>query len=215
MSTAKDKVLDAALRLFAQGGYAGTTTSALAREAGIAEGTLFRHFRSKSEILLLLLRKVKGELIRSVEARLELSMRKNGLERVLAAVVEYYALASSNMPEFNVIFRDVLAGNPQDDTAEAREEVKDAYTYLAGRLEAAIQAGKKDGSVRRGVDALQTATLFLGTVVGMARAVHFGFVVPGTTSSEFFRDCCIRILAPSAEAAPGGKPPILHARRRS
>jgi AcrR family transcriptional regulator len=211
---ARDKVLEAALRLFSGKGFAGTTTSALAREAGIAEGTLFRHFRSKNEILLTLLRKVKGELIRSVERRLEPSMRQNGLERVLAAVTEYYTLASSNMPEFNIIFRDVLSANPQDSTTEAREEVKNAYGYLTLRLEQAIDAGKRDASVRADAKSPETATLLLGTVVGMARAVHFGFVAPETASAEFFRDSCIRLLAPG-QSGPGGTVPVLHVRRRS
>ncbi|MFM7530292.1 MAG: helix-turn-helix domain-containing protein, partial [Nodosilinea sp.] len=41
------KILKAALRLFAQQGYSGTTTRQLAEAAGVAEGTLFRHFESK------------------------------------------------------------------------------------------------------------------------------------------------------------------------
>jgi len=46
------KILKAALRLFAQQGYSGTTTRQLAEAAGVAEGTLFRHFESKKAILV-------------------------------------------------------------------------------------------------------------------------------------------------------------------
>lgn len=46
------KILDAALRLFAQRGYGGTTTRDLAQAAGVAEGTLFRHFENKKAILV-------------------------------------------------------------------------------------------------------------------------------------------------------------------
>lgn len=48
----RTKILQAALRLFAKRGYDGTTTKDLAKSAGVAEGTLFRHFTSKKAILI-------------------------------------------------------------------------------------------------------------------------------------------------------------------
>lgn len=44
----KDKILESALRLFSKKGYLGATTKEIAKEAGIAEVTLFRHFPSKA-----------------------------------------------------------------------------------------------------------------------------------------------------------------------
>ncbi len=43
----RTKILQAALKLFARQGYDGTTTKDLAKSAGVAEGTLFRHFANK------------------------------------------------------------------------------------------------------------------------------------------------------------------------
>lgn len=48
----RTKILQAALQLFAKRGYEGTTTKDLAKSAGVAEGTLFRHFDSKKAILI-------------------------------------------------------------------------------------------------------------------------------------------------------------------
>ncbi|MDJ0724121.1 MAG: TetR/AcrR family transcriptional regulator [Prochloraceae cyanobacterium] len=48
----RQRILDAALRLFADRGYDGTTTKDLATAANVAEGTLFRHFPSKKTILI-------------------------------------------------------------------------------------------------------------------------------------------------------------------
>ncbi|HVP29037.1 MAG TPA: helix-turn-helix domain-containing protein [Myxococcota bacterium] len=45
------RLLAAARRLFAERGYAATTTADLAREAGMAEGTVFHHFGSKQALL--------------------------------------------------------------------------------------------------------------------------------------------------------------------
>ncbi|KAB8319331.1 TetR/AcrR family transcriptional regulator [Tolypothrix campylonemoides VB511288] len=48
----RTRILDAARRLFASQGFDGTTTRDLAQAAGVAEGTLFRHFSNKKAILV-------------------------------------------------------------------------------------------------------------------------------------------------------------------
>ncbi|WP_445635617.1 Transcriptional regulator, TetR family [Nostoc sp. DSM 114161] len=48
----RTRILQAAQRLFAAQGFDGTTTRDLAQAAGVAEGTLFRHFPNKKAILV-------------------------------------------------------------------------------------------------------------------------------------------------------------------
>lgn len=48
----RTRILQAAQRLFANLGYDATTTRDLAQAAGVAEGTLFRHFANKKAILI-------------------------------------------------------------------------------------------------------------------------------------------------------------------
>jgi AcrR family transcriptional regulator len=48
----RQRILQAAQHLFASRGYDGTTTRDLAQAAGVAEGTLFRHFENKKSILI-------------------------------------------------------------------------------------------------------------------------------------------------------------------
>ncbi len=46
----KEKILETALKLFSQEGYLGATTREIARQAGVAEVTLFRYFPSKEKL---------------------------------------------------------------------------------------------------------------------------------------------------------------------
>jgi AcrR family transcriptional regulator len=48
----RQQLLAAATRLFAERGYVDTTTQQIAEAAGVTERTLFRHFSSKSELVL-------------------------------------------------------------------------------------------------------------------------------------------------------------------
>ena len=67
----KQRILESALKLFSQKGYLGTTTKEIAREAGIAEVTLFRYFPSKESLF--------GEVINTYSF---LPMLKEILEKI-------------------------------------------------------------------------------------------------------------------------------------
>ena len=62
----KDKIMRAALMLVAREGFAGATTARIAAEAGVAEGFIYRHFKSKDDLMLGLYRRIKGEVYLSV-----------------------------------------------------------------------------------------------------------------------------------------------------
>ena len=47
----KDKILQAAIELFGENGYDRSSTSAIARRAGVSEGLIFRHFTNKAALL--------------------------------------------------------------------------------------------------------------------------------------------------------------------
>ena len=51
MTDKKESILNAALELFANDGYASTSTSKIAKKAGVSEGLIFRHFENKKGLL--------------------------------------------------------------------------------------------------------------------------------------------------------------------
>jgi len=46
------RILEAAIEIFAEKGFAAASTSEIAQKAGVAEGTIFRHYKTKKELLL-------------------------------------------------------------------------------------------------------------------------------------------------------------------
>ncbi len=63
----KDKIIEAALRLFVENGFHGTATSKIAQEAGVANGTLFQYFNTKDELVTALYVSVKEEMAKYIE----------------------------------------------------------------------------------------------------------------------------------------------------
>ena len=52
MTEKQRRILDAAMEVFAERGYAGASTSEIAKRAGVAEGTIFRHYKTKKDLLI-------------------------------------------------------------------------------------------------------------------------------------------------------------------
>jgi AcrR family transcriptional regulator len=46
------KIITAAIETFSEKGYAASSTSEIAKKAGVAEGTIFRHYKTKKDLLV-------------------------------------------------------------------------------------------------------------------------------------------------------------------
>ena len=196
METVRERILGAALILFAERGFSNSTSSALAKQAGIAEGTLFRHFKSKDAVLLELVVKVKEQLINDVTRYLAGQAPQNGLERVIITVQGFYTFASLNTPEFRIIFRDTPAhGSPC--AADVHNEIKGAYSFLIAYIQSAVEEGIHDGSIRRDASSAESAGMLLGLVVGLARGVHFQYVPDSPGMGENLARFCTLALQSS------------------
>jgi len=79
----KDKLIRAALAVTARDGLAAATTAALAAEAGVAEGTLYRHYKGKDDLLIDAYRTMKTHIFDAVVENLNPNAPVR--ERVLVA----------------------------------------------------------------------------------------------------------------------------------
>lgn len=66
----REKLLQTALELFVSQGFNDTPTSKIAKEAGIATGTLFYFFPTKDKLIISLYLKLKGQAAESINAAL-------------------------------------------------------------------------------------------------------------------------------------------------
>jgi AcrR family transcriptional regulator len=110
MTEKQEAILSVALRLFAEQGYDSTPTSQIAREAGVSEGLVFRHFINKEGLLMA----VMAEGQERIRARVEVIERETDPRRVLALLIETPAALISEAQEFWALqtamkFRSTLA----------------------------------------------------------------------------------------------------------
>jgi AcrR family transcriptional regulator len=86
-------ILEAALRVFSEGSYAGATTAQIAREAGVSEPILYRHFASKRDLYVACL----DEAWCRVRMRIEAEIEKRG------AAEGWRAIGPATMRDMKVV----------------------------------------------------------------------------------------------------------------
>jgi len=154
----KEKILAAAVELFARKGFAGTTTRELALAAGINEALLFRHFGNKEELYLEVLeqRCRLGEGRRRMERRLE---QGQGDFELFAGIAQDILQRHRETPELMRLFLfSALESHSLSDRL-FRTYTAHFYETLAGHIE----RRKKEG-VFRDVDSMLAARGFIGMV---------------------------------------------------
>jgi AcrR family transcriptional regulator len=147
----RQRLVRAALELFTAQGYHSTTTPAIARKAGIAEGTIYRHFPSKQQLLNELYRgaaRWATKLVREADGTSPPPREK--LTRLSALLMDGAVREPAVVRLFFF----------QDHTALLDEPSRTTAREFRGALESIVAQGKADGTVRAGgVDVLAAAWL--------------------------------------------------------
>lgn len=199
----RDAILRTAARLFAERGFANTPTILLAQEAGVAEGTIFRHFKTKDEIFFVLVDNVKNQLVGTIRKNLEARPPATGMEGVLAIVRAFCLFVRKNRMEFGLIFRDASSRYGDDDDPAFRA-IRAMYEDLGYLFYEALMQGQADGSVGSAVHPQDTASLLVCMLIGFMRGVHFDIIRQAEDSKSMLPHLLANItlmLSPEASAA--------------
>ncbi len=189
----KDIILQTAARLFAQYGYNRTSTAQLAEEAGVAEGTIFRHFKSKEHIFITLIKNLREKMSYEVYQYIEIQGDQKGMERIESMIKACYAFANRNNVDFAVLLRDA-PGHYGDPNSTAFDHSRTIYILLQEYFESAITQGQTDGSMRKDLHPADTACLLATSLVGLMRVVHLKFLSPSTDILKNFLLCTTSML---------------------
>lgn len=133
----RDELLHHAEQLVRRHGYRGLTMQVLAREAGVAVGSLYRHFDTKDELALEVFRRVTAREVDAVAAAM---MGEGTAGTRLERAAEVFARRALKAPRLAW----ALIAEPAGDALDgARIEYRQAYADLFhGVLAAGLAAGE-------------------------------------------------------------------------
>jgi AcrR family transcriptional regulator len=154
LAAARERIVDAALAQLAAGGYASASVVAVARRAGVATGSVYRHFPSKGELFAEAFRRASQ---REVDVLRGMTDRSEPVTHRLAAWVEAFVRRALAEP----VRAYALIAEPVDPAVEAeRLTFRRAYADL---FERALRDGAAHGEIPP-LDAELTAAAIVGAL---------------------------------------------------
>lgn len=160
----RERLLDSARQLLAEGGYAAASVSALAERAGVATGSVYNHFASKQELLAAVFRHVAGHELTAVQEAVDTT---SGAAQQLRALVEAFSYRALRSPRTAW----ALLAEPVDPLVE-----RERLTYRRGYhalAESAITAGVATGELPA-----QNPQLSAAAVIGAVSEALLGPLSP-------------------------------------
>jgi AcrR family transcriptional regulator len=156
-----DRLFSAAVELLGERGYAGATIDDIVERAGIAKGTVYYHFRSKSELVSALLDDGLRRLAASFRSEIEGAQGGAPAQRApvhaeLAYIERYQAFAKLVMSEMWHADRDW-----RDSLGTLREEYVGVFAGVLSR-------GIAEGAFRADLDVQTTASTVFGMIATAA-----------------------------------------------
>ena len=127
----REKIVETARQLFNRLHYANVTTAMLAEAAGIAEGNLWYHFKTKRDLL----EAITGLFLQRADARLAMLPDP---EDVLGSYVHYLEVLADELRDFRFMYRDQVDYGAHTDALEAR--LPDIYARSIGNFCAFFRA---------------------------------------------------------------------------
>jgi AcrR family transcriptional regulator len=154
LAAARERIADAALDQLAEGGYASASVVAVARRAGVAPGSVYRHFPSKGELFAEVFRRTSQ---REVDVLRGMAGRDEPVANRLAAWVEAFVRRALAEP----VRAYALIAEPVDPAVEAERLVfRRAYADLFAK---ALSDGMERGDLPE-LDAQLTAAAIVGAL---------------------------------------------------
>jgi AcrR family transcriptional regulator len=172
-----DRILISAAHLFATHGFAHTSMPTIAKQSGITPGAIYRHFESKAQLLV--------EVVRYALKNLPTSIRVLEPARLDASDLSEFT-ASYTTPEYKLIRQlslEIHAAGARDRNAMAL--LSKVNEEAASVISCSIRDAQKDGTVDTALDPRFAAIFLQATIMGLA---HLDTLRPDLIGNHAWHD---------------------------
>lgn len=171
MTEKQRRILETSLEMFAEKGYNGVSTSEIAKKANVAEGTIFKHFKTKKGLFLNI---VVPALARAATPAIKQTLKeivnseKPLNELLKALILDRVHLFDDNWPLVKVIVRE----------SQYHPEIWQAINYYVANkvykiIEEVVKSKQETGQLRRDIPAYVIVRTVISNVLGYVMLKHF------------------------------------------
>jgi len=160
MTDTKEKILQSALKLFSQKGYLGTTTKEIAKEAQVAEVTLFRYFISKERLFIDVL---KSQSFLPTLKDLLPKLKDMDYKNSLKTIAKYYLDLLTKKKDLICIMHTEMFQYPAEIRAIHSKMIHEVYLVFASYLDEL----KKKGILKKELDTSYASLAYFGMLFNL------------------------------------------------
>ncbi|MCX8011534.1 MAG: TetR family transcriptional regulator [Desulfobacterota bacterium] len=157
-----DRILKAALKVFAEKGFYNTRISDIAKEADVADGTIYLYFKNKDDLLISLFEEEVGKICNSMKE--EMSKTSDLVEKL-----RVFASSHLNLVLKNRELAEVMQVELRQSAKFMREYVNKSFINYINLLREVIHEGQKKGIFRDDIAPGIVKRAFFGALDEMAR----------------------------------------------
>ncbi|HID55184.1 TPA: TetR/AcrR family transcriptional regulator [Candidatus Poribacteria bacterium] len=154
------RILDAALKIFVRHGFYNAKVSEIAREAGVAHGTVYLYFKSKEHLLRAIFEEQMGEALKYIKGEVS---RIQGAKAKLKRLIEAQMELVKEHKELTELILIEMRQSSKFLKSEAVTLIVDYIDFIEGILKEGIERGE----IRRNLDTTIIATTIYASFEGV------------------------------------------------
>lgn len=152
-----EMILDAAERVIAENGFHGSQVAKIAKEAGVADGTIYLYFKNKEDILISLFQNRLGSLVDSFKNNIS---DEDSSEEALYKICHIHF----SLLEENIHLAYVTQIELRQSSMDLRKAIGQAVKPYIQLIEHILIKGVTAGSFRQDLDTRLTRQLIFGAM---------------------------------------------------
>jgi TetR/AcrR family fatty acid metabolism transcriptional regulator len=156
-NTKYEAILRAAIKVFARSGFFNAKVQDVAREAGVADGTVYLYFKNKDDILVSIFNHVMDDALTRGRERLDAA---GGPLDKLKYIVHAHLERLSRDRDLAIVFQVELRSSTKFMEQFSATKVSDYLEMIRG----VIEEGQKTGVLRRGLNTTIAAKVLFGAL---------------------------------------------------
>jgi len=162
----REQIAEAALALVASQGLGRLSVAAVARRVGLVPSGIYRHFKSKEEILEAILSLLEKRLAMVVQAACQKT--QDPVERLRNVMMGHARFIREGRAIPRILFADEMqSGSPQ-----RRERVLRILLGYIGQVGQIVESGQRQGRIRPQLDPETVVMMLVGTIVAAGIRWH-------------------------------------------
>lgn len=160
MKSSKPKyqqIIDAAVNVIAENGYHASQVSKIAKEAGVADGTIYLYFKNKEDVLVSLFEEKMGQFIEKIANATK--EQKNTNSKLKTLIQMHFAQLEEN-PKLAIVTQLEL----RQSNYSLRLQINNVLKPYLNVIDSIIEEGKQNGQYRDDINTALVRQMIFGTL---------------------------------------------------